>query len=293
MKQPANATYGYRFTDAYDTSFYRLFAVGFERIGNSAYDWDGLKRIDGPLYLFQYTVSGCGHLDIGGRTHRIGPGQAFMVDIPGKHRYYWLPGSGEWEFYFVLFRPDGLETLWKDAVSRLGTVADFPPQSGVVRALKEMFLEASANRITDSYAASSLVYRFMMELLRFSDIGRRELKTWPEPVRQAAELMDTAAACGLTVGDIARETGVSKFHFTRMFTKATGQTPVNYMTRIRMERAVELLRGTELSVEDIARQIGYSSGSYFSKVFRERVGFSPSEFREARGLTPVKQMKFD
>lgn len=56
MNQPYGV-YGYRFQDPPQLPIYQLFATGYQEVTETDYYWDGMKRIDGPLYLFQYTVT--------------------------------------------------------------------------------------------------------------------------------------------------------------------------------------------------------------------------------------------
>jgi AraC-like DNA-binding protein len=59
---------------------------------------------------------------------------------------------------------------------------------------------------------------------------------------------------------------------------------MTYVTKLRMERAAELLRGSTYHSSAIAEQLGYSSASYFTKVFHQWVGCTPGEFREGRAM---------
>ncbi|WP_299093089.1 hypothetical protein [uncultured Metabacillus sp.] len=67
-------TYGFRFLDTVNGPFCQLFAVGHEYVNDHKYYWDGLTRIDGPLFLFQYTISGFGCVEMNGETFQVGPG---------------------------------------------------------------------------------------------------------------------------------------------------------------------------------------------------------------------------
>ncbi|AFC32410.1 transcriptional regulator [Paenibacillus mucilaginosus 3016] len=217
--------YGFRFLDTPGDAFYQLFALGHEVRSGPSYSWDGLQRSDGPLLLLQYTVSGHGFLENGGRVHRIGPGQAFLVDIPSRHRYYASPEGEAWEFYFILLRPYGLETHWKHITERTGPAADIPPDSPVAHLLLDAFHAAARGRITDGYLASSLVYRLVMELLRFSSARRRDKEHWPPAIRTAALRLEADYARLPGMEEIAKEAGMSASHFTRSFHRATGYTP--------------------------------------------------------------------
>jgi AraC-like DNA-binding protein len=88
--------------------------------------------------------------------------------------------------------------------------------------------------------------------------------------------------------DIASEACLSPFHFHRAFRHAFGETPHGYLTRLRLERAARLLRGTELSVTDVCLASGFESLPSFINLFRRRFGLSPGKFskiEEAKGST--------
>lgn len=79
---------------------------------------------------------------------------------------------------------------------------------------------------------------------------------------------------------LAAEAGMSRYHFSRLFHRATGQTASQYFIRLRMEKACELLRAGTLSVIDIALEVGYASPSHFSHVFRRHAGVAPLAYRQ-------------
>lgn len=78
---------------------------------------------------------------------------------------------------------------------------------------------------------------------------------------------------------IADHMAVSESHLTRVFRRDLGITPWEYLTRLRIQRAKELLISTHLTVTAIANEVGYNDGAYFSRVFRQETGRSPLDFR--------------
>lgn len=83
----------------------------------------------------------------------------------------------------------------------------------------------------------------------------------------------------LTLAELAKVCGVSRFHFLRVFRDAVGSTPSRFLTGVRIERAKALLRRTERSVTEIALEVGFSEQSAFTRAFRRQVGASPVGFR--------------
>ena len=98
-------------------------------------------------------------------------------------------------------------------------------------------------------------------------------------LRDAKDLMDRAFAESLDVGAIAREAGYSRYHFIRAFCDTYGQTPRDYLSARRVERARELLRTANLTVTEVCFLVGFSSLGSFSTRFKALVGLSPSEYR--------------
>ncbi len=80
---------------------------------------------------------------------------------------------------------------------------------------------------------------------------------------------------------LATMSGLSERNFHRRFKRAAGQTPHQYLLQIRVDNARELLRHSNLPVEDIAAQVGYGDTSYFCKLFRKHSGQTPAEYRRA------------
>jgi AraC-like DNA-binding protein len=88
--------------------------------------------------------------------------------------------------------------------------------------------------------------------------------------------------------DAAGEACLSPFHYHRMFARAFGETPHDFLTRLRMDRAKQLLARDHLPVTEVCLSVGYESLGSFSVRFRSLVGCSPSEFRRAiRRIFPV------
>jgi AraC-like DNA-binding protein len=95
--------------------------------------------------------------------------------------------------------------------------------------------------------------------------------------------MDRHFAEPLDLDRMAAESGFSKFHFARSFKDAFEETPAQYLTRRRVERAKDLLRHANLTVTEICRLVGFSSLGSFSTRFTELVGMSPSAYQRRQG----------
>ncbi|MGW1885819.1 helix-turn-helix transcriptional regulator [Streptomyces sp. NPDC001970] len=91
--------------------------------------------------------------------------------------------------------------------------------------------------------------------------------------------MDRDWAEPLDLDAVAAHAGYSRFHFVRAFKTVYGDTPGQYLSRRRIERAEELLRTADLSVTEICSLVGFSSLGTFSARFKKQTGLTPSEYR--------------
>lgn len=99
-------------------------------------------------------------------------------------------------------------------------------------------------------------------------------------VRRAVELMHADSARPWTLELLASEVGLSRASLAQKFRQAMGDTPLHYLTTVRMQKAMGLLRDTRDTLETVAAQVGYQDAFGFSKVFKRVVGVSPRDFRQ-------------
>ncbi len=105
-------------------------------------------------------------------------------------------------------------------------------------------------------------------------------------MRRVRDMMDRDYAQPLDLAALARAVHVSAGHLSRQFRRAYGETPYSYLMTRRIERAMTLLRTTELSVTQVSLAVGCASLGTFTTRFTELVGVSPGRYRE-RGA-PVR-----
>lgn len=106
-------------------------------------------------------------------------------------------------------------------------------------------------------------------------------------ILRAIHLMESRMNGNLNVGALATEVGLSLFHFHRLFLRSVGQTPADYLRRIRLDGAALRLRWTRERVGTVAAAVGYTSQAAFTRAFHERYGVSPLQFRNDSLLWPA------
>ena len=136
--------------------------------------------------------------------------------------------------------------------------------------------------------ADSLAVGIAMQLVRryssLKDIQIGHGGMAPHSLRKAVGLIDNHVAGEedgrVPLRVIARQVGMSFFHFSRQFKQSMGMTPTNFIAERRIERAKRLLQETEVPISEIALRVGFSSQSHFTSCFRRLAGVTPRSFRK-------------
>jgi AraC-like DNA-binding protein len=100
-------------------------------------------------------------------------------------------------------------------------------------------------------------------------------------LQRAKDMVDARYAETITIDDLAAAAGLSRAHFSRMFTRTFGESPRSYLQTRRLERAAALLRHTDRSVADICMMVGLQSIGSFTTSFARVYGMPPAAYRAA------------
>lgn len=116
-----------------------------------------------------------------------------------------------------------------------------------------------------------------------SHTAMRELGGYTAQITRAVELIRSSFQYDLSLEDLARAAGMSRYHFLRCFKAQTGQTPYAYVLQTRLRAAAALLRSSSRAITDVALACGFASISHFGAMFRRFYHCSPSAYRHPRG----------
>ncbi|SFH45480.1 transcriptional regulator, AraC family [Palleronia marisminoris] len=167
-----------------------------------------------------------------------------------------------------------------DSASIYGHMFDSPAIRSLLRNLWVLGDEEGAPSRLLARAAGCEI---LAELCRLSGTpfapAKGGLALWAE--RRCVDLMRARLSEDISLDELAAEAQLSPFHFARMFKQSVGVPPRVYLTRLRMEKACELLEQTDLSITEIALEVGYSSNQVLARVFVKHQRMSPTDYRRA------------
>ena len=108
------------------------------------------------------------------------------------------------------------------------------------------------------------------------------LGKYKNAVLKAAQYIDVNYVKSLTLDEISSRVGYSKSHFCYLFKAVMGKTYIEYLNEIRINAAKRLLNETEMSISEIAYEVGYNSFANFNKYFKQTTGVTPSKYRKIK-----------
>lgn len=268
---------------AYPKGRYRLHAMvtsaGYDSCSGRSYDWNGLKRGEVPFVLLQHTISGSGRLRYENRQFTLRPGQTMLLNFPHDNRY-WLERNKSWEFFWVCLNGREILRMWQE-LKAVGPVVELPETS--LRRLGETCLAVLDGTVRTPAQASVLAYSMSMQLaddlLAWGAV--RTASKRPAAIERAISLIHGNPGESLDVERLARASGYSRYHFSRLFEQHEGISPARFLLRLRMEEASRLLRLEEGSIKAVAQRCGFVDANYFTKVFRRFFGITPRDFRRS------------
>lgn len=229
--------------------------------------------------------------NLDGRTRRETTAKGDIAFLPADAPTMLLPAKNDpheiLSYSYLVFEPGYLAEL--ALASGIGRPLDFIPTFATPDPLLHEIATALTSTARDKDPAANLFIETLINaasaqiLRKYAEIRyplSGPLRLTDDQLRTAIDYIHDHIQESLELGSIARAAGLSVFHFARLFKAATGNSPFQFVTRTRIERAKELLRKTRLPIFEIAERVGYRKSSHFSARFRTIMGCDPSAYRK-------------
>lgn len=239
-----------------------------------------------PHHLFHLVLSGRGFYERAGKRQEIGPGQGFLI-LPGESTYYGADCADPWEYCWIGFGGAEAEAILRECGFGEDNLI-YEDRSGGLLGREMMGLVDSFGRMdVNGYMLLGRLYLCLSHM-----VSKQPPKgvAAQEYVGRALDFIHHNFGYDMGVAEIARTVGIHRTYLYRIFMEQLGQSPKEYLTEVRLEKAAEMLGGTGLSVTEIALSCGFREVSLFDRHFRGRYGCAPLKYRRMAAGCPARPL---
>lgn len=239
-------------------------------------------------YEIYYLLSGRCKMFIGQDLYYLKPGDAIIIHPLEIHRALYDEGQ-QAERYDMYVSKEAVGAFCSACPREQSDRIFSGPRISIPPALRpraeSLFVQMQdEDKYGDAYShieQSCLLYQILVLLGRcqVEELRKDSLNSAEEAIIKAAQYMNIQYQEPLTLNAMAAMANMSPTYFSRKFKSATGFCFKEYLNYIRVQRASDLLRGTDGPVTAIAMACGFSDGNYFGDVFRRLTGLSPRQYR--------------
>ena len=264
-------TYEEKVFDVFENDI-QLFYCG-KRLHNLSHHYGPHDR---DTYLLYYVKEGKAKLCINGREDML-TGPAFFVNFPNSQTEYTCIDNIPWSIKWMVADGAIIETY----LSLLGITRNTPflslkDSQSIETVFDEMYELFDKGTLSSKAYCISLVHKLFSLLFE----KMQPVQKGNEYVSAALELIEKRfSEHSFNVATLAECVGLNANYFSILFKKETGKTPVKALCEYRLETACKMLKFTNRSVKGIAHSCGFTDELYFSRVFKNKYGISPVEYR--------------
>jgi len=232
-------------------------------------------------YVLIYCMEGSGFYVLNGKEHQVQKNQFFILP-PGEPHVYGAVKGGAWTIYWIHFcgshaaiYAEGMQTPQDIRVALNSRIRD---RINIFEEILSTLQESTS--LEHLRYASSVLHHFLASMRFLSQYRHAsQSRSATNPVDSTIHFMKENLEHHITLQDVLRYSGYSQSHLSFLFKQQTGQSPLAYFNRLKIEYACQLLRETDMQVNQICYKIGIDDPFYFSRLFRKLMGVSPKEFR--------------
>jgi AraC family transcriptional regulator of arabinose operon len=232
-----------------------------------------------------YCVDGKGQATIEGKKFMI-HATNYLIIPAGKKHFYQSESVFPWTIYWIHFGGSNAsvisEILYKRMLADNNTII---PSDQLLAIFRRMYNSLQMGYSTDNMIYSSLSLSNFLTSFLYPDKNNETTEKDTKNFDKAIHFLKENIHRSLTLNEIASVVNISPSHFSNKFKEITGYSPIAYFNHLKLQKACQLLRFSQLRISEIAHEVGFDDPYYFSRLFSLNMGVSPKEFRNSKLMT--------
>lgn len=230
------------------------------------------------IELLYFKKGGC-RMSCGGEFVKIEDENIVVVNSNELHSF---DRSNTDILFFIQINPAFFSDIKFDNIIFKNLI---PKDETIKNCFEEMFTEFYSKKEGYDMAIKGCVYRLMTHILRnykkesLSDYDLKQRKSKIRRIDTILTYISDHYDDKLTTSMLAEKFFLNEHYFCHFFKNATSQSPSEYINHYRIEKALTLLNNTDISITEIAMNVGFNDPNYFTRTFKKYTGKTPSEYR--------------
>jgi len=237
-------------------------------------------------FVFIYCVKGAGWFVLNNQRFEVHEDQYFILPASVPHIYASYEDN-PWTIYWIHFKGKMAPSYAEEADRPIDIAPNIRSRISQRNNLfEEMFNTLKMGYSNDNLKyVSSLLHYYLATfryLQQYRNSGQQKDNNVNDPINAAIHYMKENIEKHITLQDISDYIGYSPSHFSMLFKKKTGHSPLSYSNLLKIQQACFMLDSTDMKVNQISFKIGIDDSFYFSRLFTKLMGMSPSEYRQSK-----------
>lgn len=244
------------------------------------------RRYGCPDNILLYCVKGKGWYSVNGRRFDVGMNEFVILPATKARLCYGSDEKNPWTIYWVHFGGRDMDGFNRGFnIGLLDGPRHIALNEAGLRLWEMMYKSLKMGFGKDNLGKVNLcLYHFISSFL-FPEKEYAEKNGTQNRIDSIITYMQQDLSAVLTVEELAKKCDLSPSHFSNLFKRATGMSPLNYFIHLKLQHACLLLYTTDMKIKDVAVAIGYYDPYHFSRLFKRAMDLSPEQYRGLRRVT--------
>jgi len=237
------------------------------------------RKTGSSQYILIYCIEGSGCVNVNGTEQNLSPNTYYIIPKNVPHSYN-SSANDPWSIYWVHFSGDISEKIYERYLQNDSpAVHAIPYDESRIKLFEQIYsiLEHSFND-TEMEIMNFNLLHFISSMVYYKEANPAIYNTGS--ISNSILFMKQHLNKNFSINDLAAEQKLSVSHYSRSFKQKTGTSPINYFNQLKVQKACQYLYFTDRNIKEICTELGFEDQFYFSRLFRNIIGVSPSKYKK-------------